>query len=117
MKERKTIKRRQYTIEEKNKVVEGYLSGELGSLETIAKNLGDLSYSVVRRWVLQYEEFGTTVDRRGKATKKEAPTKGRPRKPTDLNEMNKEELIKHINMIEDVKKAQAYLVRQKKNIK
>lgn len=70
MKERKTIKRRQYTIEEKNKIVEGYLRGELGSFRQIAKSLGNLSKSVIVGWVRQYQEFGTTVDRRVKQQKK-----------------------------------------------
>lgn len=116
MRERKTIKRCQYTIEEKNNIAKDYLEGKIGGYKTISLSL-DVSSSVVVRWVKQYQEFGTTVDRRGKSTKEETPTKGRPKKAINLEDMNKEELIKHINMIEDVKKVQAYLVRQKKNIK
>ncbi len=116
MKKRKTIKRPQYTIEEKNKIVEEYLSGKLGGYRTIAKQL-EVSDSVIRRWVLQYQEFGTTVDRRGKATKKDNPNKGRPRKAIDPKDMTREQLIERVNLIEDIKKVQAYLVQQKKNIK
>lgn len=31
--------------------------------------------------------------------------------------MTREQLIEKVNMIEDIKKAQAYLVKEKKNIK
>jgi transposase-like protein len=112
--ERKTTKHRQYTIEEKNEIVEMYLSGETGGHKTLAKDL-DVSKSVVKRWIDQYQEFGTTVDRRGKASKKDTPNKGRPKKAVRLEDMSKEELIEHINMLEDIKKVAAYLKQQKKN--
>ncbi len=114
--ERKTKKHRQYTIEEKNKVVEMYLSGDIKGLGTLAKDL-DVSISVVQRWVKQYHEFGTTVDRRGKTTKKDNPNKGRHKKTMKLEDMSKDELIEHIKMIEDIKKVAAYLKQQKKNTK
>ena len=114
--ERKTRKHRQYTIEEKNEIVLMYLNGETAGLDTIAKDL-DVDGSVVRRWIRQYQEFGTTVDRRGRGTREEVPNKGRPKKPMKLEDMSKEELIEHIKMIEDIKKVAAYLRQQKKNTK
>ena len=77
----------------------------------------DVDSSVIRRWISQYQEFGTTVDRRGKGTKKEIPNKGRPKKPMKLEGMSKEQLIQHNKMIEDIKKVAAYLKQQKKNTK
>ncbi len=114
--ERKTIKHRQYTIEEKNEIIEMYLNGQTAGQKTIAKNLG-VDPSVVKRWVDQYQEFGTTVDRRGKASKKDNPNIGRPKKTIRLEDMSKEELIEHIKMIEDIKKVAAYLKQQRKNTK
>jgi len=114
--ERKTRKHRQYTIEEKNEIIEMYLSGQTAGIETLAKDL-DVANSVVERWIKQYQEFGTTVDRRGKGTQREIPNKGRPKKPMKLEDMSKEQLIEHIKMIEDIKKVTAYLKQQKKNTK
>jgi transposase len=114
--ERKTKKHRQYSIEEKNEIVKMYLSGETAGLQALAKDL-DVRHSMIQRWIRQFQEFGTTVDRRGKATKKDNPNIGRPKKPMKLEDMSKEELIKHIKMIEDIKKATAYLKQQKKNTK
>lgn len=114
--ERKTRKHRHYTIEEKNEIVQMYLNGETAGLDTMAKDL-DVHGSVVRRWIRQYQEFGTTVDGRGRGTKEEVPNKGRPKKPVRLEDMSKEELIEHIKMIEDIKKVAAYLRQQKKNTK
>lgn len=114
--ERKTRKHRQYTIEEKNEIIEMYLSGESAGIKTLAKDL-DVGHSMIQSWIKQYQEFGTTVDRRGKGTKEEVPNKGRPKKPMKLEDMSKEELISHIKMIEDIKKVAAYLKQQKKNTK
>src|SRR5690606_41531772 len=116
MSERKTKKHRQYTIEEKNEIVQMYLSGETKGRDSLAKDL-DVSGSVVDRWIKQYQAFGTTVDRRGRGNKNEVPNKGRPKNPVELEDMSREQLIEHIRMIEDIKKAVAYLKRQKKNMK
>lgn len=114
--DRKTIKHRQYTIEEKNEIVEMYLSGQSAGIRTLAKDL-DVTHSMIERWIKQYQEFGTTVDRRGKVTRKDTPRKGRPKKAMKLEDMSKDELIEHIRMIEDIKKVAAYLKQQKKNTK
>lgn len=115
--ERKTKKHRQYTIEEKNEIVKMYLAGETKGTKTLAKDLGLASSKQIRDWLKQYLEFGTTVDRRGKETKQNNLNKGRPKKPTKLEDMSKEQLIERIRMIEDIKKAAAYLKTQKKNTK
>lgn len=114
--ERKTKKHRQYTIEEKNEIVQMYLSGETKGIGSLAKDL-DIYKSMIERWIKQYQEFGTTVDRRGRGNKNEVPNKGRPKNPVELEDMSREQLIEHIRMIEDIKKAVAYLKRQKKNMK
>lgn len=114
--ERKTKKHRQYTIDEKNEIVQMYLSGETKGIGSLAKDL-DIYKSMIERWIKQYQEFGTTVDRRGRGNKNEVPNKGRPKNPVKLEDMSKEQLIEHIRMIEDIKKAVAYLKRQKKNMK
>ena len=117
MGERKNKKHRQYTIEEKNEIVEMYLSRQTKGQRNLTKDLGLGSSRQIRDWVKQYQTFGTTVDNRGRGTKKDNPNKGRPRKPIKLEDMSKEQLIEHIRMLEDIKKAMAYLKQQKKNTK
>jgi transposase-like protein len=111
---------KKYSIEEKNQIVLLYLDKHMCVAEIVrtyelAKDI------ILYRWVKQYKEFGTCVDRRGKATKIETPKKGRPRKTPErtLEEYGKEELIQRCRMLEDIKKSMAYLVtlKQKKNIK
>ena len=111
---------KKYTIEEKNQIVTLYLDRHMGVAEIVRTY--DLAKDIILyRWVKQYKEFGTCVDRRGKATKNETPKKGRPRKAPEitLEEYSKEELIQRCRMLEDIKKSMAYLVtlKQKKNIK
>jgi transposase-like protein len=114
--ERKTVKHRQYSIEEKNEIVEMYLSGQTKGQHALAKDI-DKDTKDIRLWIKQYLEFGTTVDRRGKSSKKDNPNIGRPKKPMKLEDMSKEQLIEHVRMIEDIKKVAAYLKTQKKNTK
>ena len=74
------------------------------------------SESVFRRWIRQYREFGTCVDRRGLGTRKDIPNKGRPRKhKIELKDMNKEQLIEKVRMYEDIKKSLAYLMNRQRN--
>ena len=111
---------KKYSIEEKNQIVLLYLDRHMG-LNQIVRKYDLADKNVLLRWVKQYKEFGTCVDRRGKATKIETPKKGRPRKTLErtLEEYSKEELIQRCRMLEDIKKSMAYLValKQKKNIK
>ena len=111
---------KKYTIGEKNQIVTLYLDRHMGVAEIVRTY--DLAKDIILyRWVKQYKEFGTCVDRRGKATKIETPKKGRPKKLPErtLEEYSKEELIQRCRMLEDIKKSMAYLVnqKQKKNIK
>ena len=103
MKERKTIKHKQYTIDEKNEIVSMYLNGQTSGIRQIAKDL-NLDHSYIVIWRKQYKTYDTTIDNRGKATKKENPNKGRPKTNNDLEKMTKDELIEHIRMLEDIKK-------------
>lgn len=111
---------KKYSIEEKNQIVLLYLDHHMGMAE-IVRTYDLAKDNVLYRWVKQYREYGTCVDRRGKATKIENPNKGRPRKILErpLEEYSKEELIQRCRMLEDIKKSMAYLVtsKQKKNIK
>ena len=111
---------KKYSIEEKNQIVLLYLDRHMG-LNQIVRKYDLADKNVLLRWVKQYKEFGTCVDRRGKATKIETSKKGRPRKTPErtLEEYSKEELIQRCRMLEDIKKSMAYLVsqKQKKNIK
>lgn len=111
---------KKYTIEEKNQIVLLYLDHHMGMAE-IVRTYDLAKDNVLYRWVKQYREYGTCVDRRGKATKIENPKKGRSRKIPErpLEEYSREELIQRCRMLEDIKKSMAYLVtlKQKKNIK
>jgi transposase-like protein len=112
--ERKTRKHPQYTIEQKKEILTTYFNKEV-SRSQLEKQF-DMGHSVFKNWVKQYREFGTTVDNRGRGTKKEIPSKGRPKK-MDFESMSKEDLLKYIKSGEEIKKALAYLKKQSKNIK
>lgn len=60
MSERKTKKHRQYTIDEKNEIVQMYLTGETKGIGSLAKDL-DVYKSMIERWIKQYQEFGTKL--------------------------------------------------------
>lgn len=111
---------KKYTIEEKNQIVLLYLDRHMGP-RRIVKEYDLANLNTLYKWVRKYKEFGTCIDRRGKATKIEIPKKGRPRKLLErtLEEYSKAELIQRCRMLEDIKKSMAYLVtlKQKKNIK
>ena len=109
---RKTKKHRVFSIEEKNQIVLLYLDRHMGARQ-IKKKYNIVHDQTLYTWINQYKEFGTCVDRRGKATKKEAPTKGRPKKyKVNLEELSKEQLIEKIKMYDDIKKSMAYLIDQ-----
>jgi len=111
---RKTIKHKVYSIEEKNQIVKRYLDGEIRFMDCIKEyDLG--GRSILRRWRNQYLEYGTTIDNRGRK-KFGGKTRGRPKK-VNLSSLSKAELISIIRVYEDIKKAVAYLRRQRKSIK
>jgi len=114
MKERKTIKHAVYTLEEKEKILELYLSGAKTSQE-LAREYDLGNPKKIREWRDMRLEHGQLIDRRGRSIKG-ITMKGRP-KSAQLEDMNKEELIKHIRMIEDIKKAMAYLRKRDPSIK
>ena len=116
---RKTIKHKVYTSEEKIQIALIYLDHHMGANQ-IVREYDLANRDVLYRWVKQYKETGTIIEKRGRGTKKEFPKKGRPRKTTEkpLEEMSKEELIERVRMLEDIKKSLACLdEQQKKNIK
>jgi len=114
MKERKTIKHAVYTLEEKEKILDLYLSGE-SSANELARDydLGDPKK--LRKWRDMKLKHGQLIDQRGRSIKG-ITRKGRP-KSVNILDMNKDELIKHIRMIEDIKKAMAYLRKRDPSIK
>jgi transposase-like protein len=112
---RKTKKGREFSIEEKNQIVLLYLDNHVG-MSQIKREYQVASISMIQRWVKQYKEFGTCVDRRGKATKKDNPKIGRPKKyKVNLEDLSKEQLIEKVRMYEDIKKSMAYLINQQQN--
>lgn len=114
MKERKTVKHAVYTLEEKEKILEKYLSGEKSS-EELAQIYDLDSSKRVRTWRDMKLKYGRLMDRRGMKVEG-GKKRGRP-KSVQLEDMNREELIEHIRMIEDIKKAMAYLRQHETSIK
>lgn len=101
-----------YSIEEKNRIVEEYLSGKIGR-NALLRKYNISSKNVLKRWVDQVREKGTTYDNRGKSST------GRPKKTKKLNpeEMTRDELIEYVKVMEDIKKLVAYQKKRKKNTK
>ncbi len=116
MKERMLNKNRQFNIDEKNQIVLLYLDHHIRMSEIQREY--DIPYkSVIQQWIKQYREFGTCVDRRGKAT---GGKKGRPRKHIErLEDMSKKDLIERVRLYENIKKSLTCLMNQppSKNIK
>nr|MCR5706159.1 helix-turn-helix domain-containing protein [Acholeplasmatales bacterium] len=88
---RKTIKHKVYTCEEKIQIALLYIDQHMGVNE-IVRRYDLANHDVLYRWVQQYLETGKIVEKRGRGTKAEFPTKGRPRKTPEktLEEMSKE---------------------------
>lgn len=111
---------KRYTIEEKNKIVLLYFDHHM-SPKQIIKEFDLNSYTQLYEWINQYKTYGTCVDSRGRCTKLQNPSKGRPRKTPErpLEDYTKEELIERCRLLEDIKKSVACLEisNQKKNIK
>lgn len=115
MKERKTQKHQQYSIEEKNQIVLLYLDRHMGYKE-ITKRYGLSSKAQLLVWTRQYREFGTCVDRRGKGGLKEGIKKGRPKKQVvALEEMTKKDLIEKVRMYEDIKNSLACVMNREQD--
>lgn len=114
MKARKTIKHAVYTLEEKEKILELYLSGEKSSVE-LAREYDLGNPKKIREWRDMKLRDGRLIDRRGRNIEG-GKKKGRPQS-VKIEDMNKDELIKHIRMIEAIKKAMAYLRTHDPSIK
>ena len=112
---RKNKKHRVFSIDEKNRIVLLYRDRHMSRTQII-KEYNIANDSILHRWIKQYQEFGTCVDRRGKATKIEVPTKGRPRKYNEkLEDLTKDQLIERLNLYKDIKKSLAYLNKEQQN--
>lgn len=112
---RKTKKHAVYTLEQKEQILELYLSGEKSATELAL--IYDLdSPKRVRTWRDMKLKYGKLLDRRGQTLEGHKP-KGRPKQKTNYEDMSREELIKELRMIEDIKKAVAYLRQPKRNTK
>ncbi|MBJ2355602.1 helix-turn-helix domain-containing protein [Sphaerochaeta sp. S2] len=105
-------KNRKWTIQEKNRIVEAYLSGEIGWNETLRLNK-ITSHRTLEVWLKQYREKGTTYDNRGRRSKgSRRPIKFK----LDFESMSREELIEYAKTIDDIKKFLAYQKKLKKNM-
>lgn len=109
--------KKKFTIEEKNEIVLLYLDGHLGRSQ-IRREFNISGDSVFHRWVKQFEKFGTCIDNRGKCTKQQNPQKGRPKKVNfNYQDMSKEQLIKELELRDELKNFLVYLNQQNKNTK
>ena len=112
---RKTKRHVVYTLEEKEKILDLNMSGEMGFKEVVLRF--DLaSDSTLARWRDMKLKYGKIVDRRGQKVEGGKP-KGRPKRNTKYEEMSREELIQELEMRDDIKKAMACLRKQEKNSK
>ncbi|BES63918.1 hypothetical protein SANA_03570 [Gottschalkiaceae bacterium SANA] len=104
-----------YTIEEKNKIVEEYLSGDTRTTDLL-KKYKICDRSVLAHWVEQYPETGTTYDNRGKGKHKRA-SRSKKTKTLSPEDMTREELIEYVKALEYKKMYLTYPEKQKKNSK
>jgi transposase-like protein len=112
---RKTKKYAFYTLEEKERILELYMSGKKNAKE-LALEYGLDQYRRIYRWRDMKLKYGKIVDRRGNKVEGGKP-KGRKPKSLKYEDMTREELIQALEMRDDLKKAMAYLRNQEKNIK
>lgn len=108
-------KNKRWSIQQKNEIVLLYLDGYMGRTEILkAFNISD--DSILQLWIKQYRKYGTCVDNRGKCTKQQNPNKGRPKKTkTNYQNMTKEELIKELELRDELKNFLVYLNQQNKD--
>lgn len=108
-------KTKRWSIQEKNEIVLLYLDQHMGRAQ-ILREFNIPSSSMLQRWIKQYQLFGTCVDKRGKCTKLENPNKGRPKKhKKSYQDMSKEQLIKELELRDELKNFLVYLNQQNKN--
>ena len=108
-------KNKKWTIQEKNEIVLLYLDGHMGWTE-ILRTFSIPGNRMLQRWIEQYRKNGTCVDNRGKCTKLQNPNKGRQKKTkTNYQNMTKEELIKELELRDELKNFLVYLNQQIKD--
>jgi len=112
---RKTKKHAVYTLEEKEKILELYLSGQK-SVKTLILEYDIGHKNRIYVWRDMKLKYGKIVDQRGQKLEGHKP-KGRPKQKSNYEEMSREELIQELRMLEDIKKAVAYLRQPKRNTK
>lgn len=105
-------KNKKWTIEEKNKIVEEYLSGERAA--DLMRKYAIKSNGMLARWVAQYRKNGSTLDGRGRGRNSTRKANKSELKP---EEMTREELIEYVKAVEDIKKYMASQDKQNKNTK
>ena len=109
-------KNKRWTIQEKNEIVLLYLDQHMDWNE-ILRTFNIPGDGMLQRWIEQYRKFGTCVDNRGKCTKLQNPNKGRQKKTkTNYQNMTKEELIKELELRDELKNFLVYLNQQNKDI-
>lgn len=108
-------KNRKWTIQEKNELVLLYLDQHMSAIQ-ITKEYNIPHKRMLYSWVEQYRKYGTCVDNRGKCTKEQNPNKGRQKKTKNNYEsMSKEQLIKELELRDELKNFLVYLNQQNKN--
>lgn len=112
---RRTKKHAIYTLEEKEIILELYMSGQKNAKE-LDLEYGLDQYRRIYKWRDMKLKYGKIVDRRGQKVEGGKP-KGRKPKSLKFEDMTREELIQELEMRDDLKKAMAYLRKQEKNIK
>jgi transposase len=112
---RKNKKHLVYTLEEKERILELYMSGQKNAKELELEYDLD-QYRRIYIWRDMKLKYGKILDRRGQKLEGHKQ-KGRPKRNTNYEDMSKTELIEELRMRDDVKKAMAYLRRQERNIK
>ncbi len=108
-------KNKRWSIQQKNEIVLLYLDGHMARAE-ILKTFNISDDSILQLWITQYRKFGTCVDNRGKCTKLQNPNKGRQKKTkTSYQNMTKEELIKELELRDELKNFLVYLNQQNRD--
>ena len=108
-------KNKRWSIQEKNEIVLLYLDGHMSRTE-ILNHFNISSDSIFQKWVAQYRKHGTCIDNRGKCTKQQNPNKGRQKKTkTNYENMTKEDLIKELELRDELKNFLVYLNQQNKD--
>jgi transposase-like protein len=93
------MKNNRYSTDLKQKVVEEFLDGT--PTKELMEKYNIKNKGVIYQWTKKYENNETLESQTGRA---KGPNKGRPKAIKPFEEMTREELIEHCNMVEDIKK-------------